>query len=145
VDNPYGLKINFCSDGNGFVTAQTIYSKNFQGYPGIVHGGIITATLDEAAGRAAIMTKRPDIVLVTGKIEVRFRKPTRVNELISIEGKFISRTGRVYQTQSWLKDSNGEILAEADVTLVEPGKVLTSSIEPGDDQWVDWDQDEGCQ
>jgi acyl-coenzyme A thioesterase PaaI-like protein len=139
VDNPRGLKIDFSSDGNGNVTAKTIFSSEYQSYPGIVHGGIISACLDEAAGRSVVPAKRPDIVLVTGKLVVRFRKPVRINTPIQIEGKFISRSGRVYQTKGWLKDESGDVLAEADVTLVEPGTELFDSIQPGDDQWVDWD------
>jgi acyl-coenzyme A thioesterase PaaI-like protein len=139
VDNPKGLKINFSSDGNGSVTASKIFSSEFQSYPGIVHGGIISACLDEAAGRSVVLAKRPDIVLVTAKLTVRFRKPVHINETIAIEGKLINQVGRVYQTKGWLKNSVGEVLAEADVTLVEPGTELVDSIEPGEDQWVDWD------
>ena len=143
IDNPSGLKINFVSDGNGSVTAQKVFSEDFQGYPGIVHGGVISAVLDEAAGRAVVKEARPEIVLVTGKLSVRFRKPVRINELILIEGKAISQLGRVYQTKSWLKNKIGEILAEAEVTLVQPGADLLESIEPANDQWVDWDKNGG--
>jgi Uncharacterized protein, possibly involved in aromatic compounds catabolism len=139
VDNPRGLQINFSSDGNGTVTAKKVFSADFQGYPGIVHGGVISACLDEAAGRSVVMVKRPDIVLVTGKLTVRFRRPVPINTPILIEGKLISHTGRVYQTQGCLKDESGHVLAEADVTLVEPGGDLLSAIEVGDDEWVDWD------
>lgn len=143
VDNPSGLKINFVSDGNGSVTAQKIFSEDFQGYPGIVHGGVISAVLDEAAGRSVVKEARPEIVLVTGKLSARFRMPVRLNELILIEGKFISQTGRIYQTKSWLKNKAGEILAEAEVILVQPGTDLLESIEPANDQWVDWEKNGG--
>jgi len=137
IDNPFGLHIHFTSDGNGFVPAQKIFSSEFQGYPGIVHGGVISAVLDEAAGRATMQNKRPEFILVTGKLIVHFRKPVKINEIIYIEGNTLSQTGRVYQTKSWLKNSNGDVLAEAEVTLVQPGEALIESIELADDQWVD--------
>jgi acyl-coenzyme A thioesterase PaaI-like protein len=143
IDNPHGLQINFSSDGEGLVTAEKVFPEEFQGYPGIVHGGVISAVLDEAAGRATVKRARPEIVLVTGKLSVRFRKPVRINKRILIEGRFVSQTGRVFQTKSWLKDEAGEILAEAEVTLVQPGSELVDSIEPTDDQWVDWIENGG--
>ena len=143
VDNPFGLKINFQGDGNGFVSAQTVFISSYQGYPGIVHGGVISAVLDEAAGRATVLGKRPEVVLVTGKLVVHFRKPVKINELILIEGRMINHTSRVYQAESCLKSKDGVILAEAEVTLVQPGDQLVGAIQPGDDQWVDLEENEG--
>ena len=143
VDNPHGLKINFASDGMGNVSAKTVFHSEFQSYPGIVHGGVISAVLDEAAGRAIVTGKRPEIVLVTGKLVVHFRKPVKINEPINIEGKLLSRQGRIYQAKSWLKDTNGAVLAEAEVTLVQPGTELTEMIDPAEDQWVDLDEEGG--
>jgi len=138
IDNPYGLKINFDGDGQGSVSAWKVFSSEYQSYPGIVHGGVISAVLDEAAGRATVTGKRPEFVLVTGKLVVRFRKPVKINQKILIEGQQVGQTGRIYMAKSCLKDINGDVLAEADVTLMRPGDDLLEAIEPADDQWVDW-------
>jgi hypothetical protein len=36
-----------------------------------------------------------------------------------------------------MHSANGEILAEADVVLVHPGKELLENINISDDQWID--------
>jgi uncharacterized protein (TIGR00369 family) len=139
VENPHGLHIDFISDGEGSVYAEHVFSKEFEGYPGIVHGGVISSVLDEAAGRASVRGKRPEFVLVTGKLVVHFRKPVRIGEKILIEGKQEKQTGRIFIATSCLKTEAGKILAEAEVTLVQPGKELTDSIDPAEDQWIDFE------
>ena len=50
--NTYGLKLRFYTTAPGEVTADYVVTEQYQGFPGIVHGGIVAAMLDEAAGRA---------------------------------------------------------------------------------------------
>ncbi len=45
--NPIGLKLKFQWDGKT-ATAEFAAGENHQGWPGIVHGGIIFSILDEA-------------------------------------------------------------------------------------------------
>jgi uncharacterized protein (TIGR00369 family) len=143
TDNSHGLKIRFFSDGNGYVYANTVFTQDYQGYPGIVHGGVISAVLDEAAGRTSVKEQRPEFMVVTGKLEVKFIKPVRVGDPVLIESRLISHRGRVFIANSSLKNNAGELLAEAVVTLIEPGKSLVDSIAPGEDEWVDWDKNGG--
>ena len=53
--NPYGLKLHMERDGNRVVTKFTTLEE-YQGYPGYLHGGIITALLDEVMSRVSIVT-----------------------------------------------------------------------------------------
>lgn len=137
LDNPHGLGIHFESDVFGHVVAHKTFSGDYQGYPGIVHGGIISAVLDEAGGRSTMKSKRPDIVLVTGKLVVHFRSPVRINQPVVIEGYLVKQFGRVFETKSTIKSETGELLAEAEVMLVQPGEELINAIEPAEDQWID--------
>ena len=132
--------MRFYSDGSGYVYANKTFTKEYQGYPGIVHGGIISAVLDEAAGRTHMDSTRPQIILVTGKLEVKFHKPVKVDEPITVESHLLSKHGRVYLAHSCIKNNDGDILAEADVTLIEPRESMTNSIFPNEDMWVDWDE-----
>lgn len=136
-DNPAGLKITFVGNGEGKVQARIRFSEQFQGYPGIVHGGVIAAVLDEAAGRATMKSKRPEFSLVTGKLSVRYRKPVKVDEWVTVEGTYENCSGRVHTCRGKLISESGEILADADVVLVEPAKELVEAITTADDQWID--------
>lgn len=138
IDNPCGLKLKFFGDGEGTVWTDCIFTQDFEGYPGIVHGGIISSVLDETAGRAVLTHERPDFVLVTGKLIVNFRNPVKINTKIKVTGQVTRNNGRVIQARSWMQNEDGIVLADADVTLVKPGSELTDEIDPHEDQWVDW-------
>ena len=97
----------------------------------------MSAVLDEAAGRSTMKDKRPDIVLVTGKLVVHFRKPVKINQPVVIEGTMVKQFGRIFETKSTIKSETGELLVDAEVTLVQPGKALVDAIEPAEDQWID--------
>ena len=51
VDNPIGLKLGFYDVGDGRVATRFTPLEQHQGYPGVMHGGIACALLDETIGR----------------------------------------------------------------------------------------------
>ena len=57
--NPVGLYMRFEDDGDGDgegeVISQYTVPERYQGYPGIVHGGILAAMLDEVVGRVSMV------------------------------------------------------------------------------------------
>ena len=54
-ENPYGLKMSFYEVEPGHALAEYTVPEHYQGYPGIVHGGIVATMLDETLGRAAMV------------------------------------------------------------------------------------------
>ena len=53
--NPYGLKLKFIEEKN---TVKTTFkcTKEYQGFPGYTHGGIITTIIDEVMSRVSVGT-----------------------------------------------------------------------------------------
>jgi acyl-coenzyme A thioesterase PaaI-like protein len=47
INNPIGLKLKFCTDGEDRCIARFRPGQEHQGYPGQLHGGIISALLDD--------------------------------------------------------------------------------------------------
>jgi acyl-coenzyme A thioesterase PaaI-like protein len=47
IDNPIGLKLKFYTDGEERCIARFQPKPEYQGYPGQLHGGIISSLLDE--------------------------------------------------------------------------------------------------
>ncbi len=137
LDNPCGLALHFESDGAGKAVAKMAFSKDYQGYPGIVHGGILSTVLDEVGGRATMKGIRPEAVLVTGKLTVHFRKPVKVDQPVIIEGELVKDFGKIVETKGTIKSESGELLVEAEIVLVQPGEKLIDEIEPAEDQWID--------
>ena len=85
------------------------FGAHHQGAPGIAHGGVVGAALDEVCGLLATWHRFPT---VTARIAVRFRKPVPINrELLAVAVVSTSR-GRRIEVKAELLDGS-EILADA--------------------------------
>ena len=56
--NPYGLQLVFRLENNSIV-AEFQPREEHQGFPGVIHGGIVAAVLDEALNRTSLLGKNP--------------------------------------------------------------------------------------
>ena len=117
-DNPIGLHLDFKKEGD-LSQAKFVLSKNYEGYPEIIHGGIVTTILDEAMAKVLLLN---GIVAYTGKIEVKFRKSLRPEQPYTVFGKISKSKGRVHETSAWIVNSTGEIMASATAVFLEPKK-----------------------
>jgi hypothetical protein len=52
------LKLRFDDNGADEVHASYTVAQKYQGYPGVVHGGIVAAMLDEIGGRTTMAGER---------------------------------------------------------------------------------------
>jgi uncharacterized protein (TIGR00369 family) len=106
----------FYEDDEGQVVAKFTTRDEHQGYPGIVHGGIVTALLDETLGRVAIASGR---WMVTGRLSIRFRQPIPVGETLTVAGEVMTWKKRILEARGELRLANGKIGAEATGTFLE--------------------------
>jgi uncharacterized protein (TIGR00369 family) len=126
LQNPFGLKLKFYQTGTDEVTTTCVLGEEYQGYPGVVHGGIVASMLDELAGRAH-MGIDPPRFMYTARISVRYRRHVPVGEKLRLVGKAGKTKKHTATAKSFIFDENGELLAEADALLVDvPEEVLQS-------------------
>lgn len=139
VENKYGLNIHFYETSPVEVVADVTVPEQFQGYPGIVHGGIIAAMLDEVASRTFFRGDPPRLV-VTGKLNVRYRKPVPVNVPLKLIGRVLQDKGKICTASGQILGQDGERLAEAEVTLFEVSPEFFAGFPSLDDQgWKVYD------
>src|ERR1700730_14775496 len=69
--NYAGLDLYFRQEADEIVTDFTGKAEH-QGFPGVVHGGLLATILDETMGRTALFSRT---WVMTGRLEVRFRNP----------------------------------------------------------------------
>lgn len=115
MENEASLKAPFYEMEDHTVVSVFKYKEFHQSYPERVHGGMITALLDEIIGRA-IWIDEPKIWGVTIDINVKFRKPVPYNVDLRAIGKITRNTSRIFEGIGLLKDQNDNILAEAKAT-----------------------------
>jgi uncharacterized protein (TIGR00369 family) len=114
-ENPHGLRVEFFDDGQTVFTEFTP-GEHHQGWPGVLHGGIVTAVLDETIGRVAFLYDR---WVQTAKLEVRFVKPAPLGRRLRATGKLTRDARRLMEMSGQLVTAEGgEVLASASGTFV---------------------------
>src|SRR5439155_12946017 len=74
--NESGLKLIFRREGERIV-ADYRPAERYQGFPGVLHGGILATMLDETMGRTGALRRE---WLVTGKLDIRYRRPAPIDQ-----------------------------------------------------------------
>ena len=116
ADNPIGLRLRFASDGDS-VRASFIPGPEHQGFQDVVHGGIISAVLDEAMAWA---TAHAGVWAVTGEMRVRFRQPLKIGEPTSVVARVNGTRGRLVTVVAELRlDRDGSSIATSSATFVK--------------------------
>jgi uncharacterized protein (TIGR00369 family) len=115
--NPNGLRLSFEIDKER-QTLKTTFVANptFQGWDGIVHGGIISTLLDEATAK---LVYELGYQAVTASLEIRFKKPAPILEPLSIYGEVTEVTKRLVKAKAHVAKEDGTILATGIATFVK--------------------------
>jgi uncharacterized protein (TIGR00369 family) len=127
-ENPYGLKLNFYETQPGEVVVDYTVSEQYQGYPGVVHGGVVAAMLDEVTGRAQ-MGGDPPRFMFTARLDVRYHKNVPVGKPLRIVGQAVKSKERTATACGKIYGPDGELLAEADALLVNVPDNLTNQVD----------------
>jgi len=137
VNNDAGTKAEFfvCEKEDGEKVLLTmVQPQDFhQSYPDRMHGGVISALLDESIGRT-IQIDNPDIWAVTINLQVKFRKPTPLNQKLYIESKVLNISTRTYDGEGKLFLADGTVCATAagKFFIVPVEKTFTDSVKQED-------------
>jgi len=107
--NPAGLQLVFWQEGRR-IHAVFSPQERHQGFPGVLHGGVIASLLDETLGRTGALRRE---WLITGKLEIRYRRPAPIGERLHVWGEMArARPGAVEAVGAVERDS-GELVADA--------------------------------
>ncbi|HEK86340.1 MAG: PaaI family thioesterase [Candidatus Saccharicenans sp.] len=108
-ENPAGLRLNFYFDpGERKAWTELVPGQHFEGYRGVLHGGIISSILDEVMIKAIL---QDNILAVTSKLTIEFKKPAIIGEKLRAEGWVTGRKGKVFFTEGRLLRANGQLIA----------------------------------
>jgi acyl-coenzyme A thioesterase PaaI-like protein len=135
-ENPLGLAARWESDREkGEVRASLEIPEHFNGFPGTVHGGVLSALLDEAAVRTALLDGGFDDLMVTARLEVVFRRPTPTRTPVVIAARLVRRTGSRVQAEAEVRLPDGTVAARAEALLARPPPEIAAAWEAERAHW----------
>ena len=125
-NNPIGLKLQFTREGNTIRTECTP-DKAYQGWPGLLHGGILGTLLDEAMSNIAYATGN---TCLTASITIRQKKLVKVEVPLVITARITRYRKKIIETVGQVCLKDGTVVAEstakqfiADKEVGQPDKV----------------------
>jgi acyl-coenzyme A thioesterase PaaI-like protein len=114
--NLHGLQLEFHADERGGVWCAFVPAPRFEGYTGMVHGGVIGTVLDEVM---AWSLYRQETWAVTAELTVRYRAPIAVGERTRATGWEVSRRGRRIEMAGEIRrERDGAVLATATALFI---------------------------
>ena len=118
-DNPDGLHLEFEAVGSD-VRTSVMFPRKFQGYSGVVHGGLVSTVLDETM---VTLLNRMGYLALTAELSVRFREPVRVGERIDVTASLIEKRGKVFKVAAIAARPDGTEVATAESRCFQVGLV----------------------
>jgi uncharacterized protein (TIGR00369 family) len=114
--NPGGLRLLFKIDQKK-QTLQTTFvaSPTYQGWDGLVHGGIISTLLDEAMAKLVFEL---GYQAVTASLEVRFKEPAPILEPLQVYGEITEVSKRLIRAKARIEKGDGTVVAEGKSSLI---------------------------
>jgi uncharacterized protein (TIGR00369 family) len=115
LENPVGLKLTFYEDEENRIVAHLTPSQEYQGYPGVLHGGIACALLDETIGRTLV---RHDIWAMTVELNVRFLKPVPLGQPLTVIGEMVRLRSRTMEGSGRIVLADGSVAVTAEAKYI---------------------------
>lgn len=116
-ENGQGLGLDFRFSTDGIVSADFNFDAVFEGYPAMLHGGILCTILDGAMTNCLFAR---DCVAVTADLHVRFRHPVVTDRTARVRAWINRSTSCLYELQA-------EILQDGQVKTTATGKFMKQS------------------
>lgn len=110
MDNEASLRTKYYELENKQILGLFQGGHVHQSYPKRMHGGIITALLDETIGRA-VQIDEPNTFGVTVELTVRYLKPVPLDETLYCVGKITDMRKILFYGEGYLCTTTGDILA----------------------------------
>lgn len=113
IENRLGLKANFFETENKELIALVTLQNEHQSYPGVAHGGISAAILDETIGRAIMTSHHHTTFGVTVDLQLRYRQPVPIGVELKVVGRITKDGGRLFEGTGELYLPDGSVAVEA--------------------------------
>ncbi len=124
--NNHGLRLRFYADDEkGDVYTRITPEKHLQGFPGILHGGIQCALVDEVAFWTMFDTHKK--IALTAKIDMEFLRPVGTSCELEVRGRIATEDGRKIGVDVVIYDRQ-KVCTRSRVDYIIPGRDVTLRV-----------------
>ena len=113
--NPIGLKLDFRFEGEEYVTEFEVRPE-YQGWAGIVHGGLLATVLDETMAR---LLWEKELNAITGRLNVRYPARLSVGESVTVRARITKQRSPLVETSAEAAKADGTVVAQATAVSME--------------------------
>ena len=113
--NDSGLNLEFDALDDGSVTALYAPQERYQGWPNVLHGGIVATLLDEAAAYVAYARGQH---AATARLTIRYSRPAPLDAPLRVTATLVKDTRRMLTIEARVTTLEDEKIATAEATLL---------------------------
>lgn len=103
-DNAIGLKLEFTHRPDGEALAVWTPAEWHEGWPGVVHGGLLSTVLDEAMSHAVLAA---GMTAMTAELRVRFRESAAPGRELTVKGWVVRKAKRLVEAEASITSPDG--------------------------------------
>jgi uncharacterized protein (TIGR00369 family) len=92
-NNGIGLGLKFYKHEDGTVFGNFFADPKFEGYSGIIHGGIVATLLDSAMTQCLLMKNTPAL---TARLSIRYSLPIRTGSIVKVEARIVKKSHKIF-------------------------------------------------
>jgi acyl-coenzyme A thioesterase PaaI-like protein len=122
--NERGLRMEFRQEGERTISNYTPAAYQ-QGYPGRMHGGLVSTLIDETMGWAVYHAKQWG---ATARLNIRYRRPVDLAQTLRIEAWVVKHRGRLMELRAEVFGQDGLLLAEGDGVFMRLDAPLSNEM-----------------
>lgn len=114
VKNIGGVKVSFYELQNGHLEGRFAAREIHQGYPGRIHGGVISGILDETIGRTIKMLEgHEDLWGITVDLRIQFFHPLPTGKNLTARASIVKNSKRYFEGKGKIYLPDGTSAVEA--------------------------------
>lgn len=125
--NPAGLRVRFHTDGEKVWTRVAV-DESHMGYRGIVHGGVLTALLDETMGWAPAVAMGRFCMAI--ELNIEFRRSLPVGKEVTVLGWMTEGARRIWEAAGEIRDDEGTVYAKGKGRFMPMSDEQTREVVP---------------
>ncbi|NLV17008.1 MAG: PaaI family thioesterase [Syntrophomonadaceae bacterium] len=124
-NNEISMKADYYNDVEaGQVFTEVTIPSYGDGWPGIAHGGIVAALLDETSYRSIWLDGNYQRVMATAEMDVRFLRPTPTGQTLKAVGWTVEMDDVQAQVIAEIRLLDGTVTARCKGLLLKPSEAF---------------------